>query len=213
MPVRPGEPIDPDATRERILKTSEDLFYRRGISSVGISDIADAAGASKMSIYRYFGSKDGLVEATLKFRGDRVRAWLADGAEQVAPGPQRVLAIFDLLTDWFGEERFHGCAMISAAMEERGAGGMPTMLARAHLDAYRELLGHYLAEAGIDAPERLARALLLLIEGATVISAVDADPTAGADARAVAETLLASATRRGNAPGPALSRAGALPRG
>ena len=52
-----------------------------------------------MSIYRYFGSKEGLVEATLRFRGGRVRQRLADGAERFPPGPQRVLAIFDLFSE------------------------------------------------------------------------------------------------------------------
>ena len=193
VPVRPGEAIDPEATRNRILEVSEDLFYRRGICPVGITEIADAAEASKMSIYRYFGSKDGLVKAALSYRSDRVHRWLAEGLAHVAPGPQRVLAVFDLLTDWFREERFRGCAMVSAATEDRGSGGAPTLLARAHLQTYRELLARCLTEAGVDCPESLARQLLILIEGSTVISAVDGDPAAGTDARRVAEALLAAA--------------------
>lgn len=69
-------------------------------------------------------------------------------------------------------------------------------LARHHLQTYRDLLVGCLAEAGIADPAPLARQLLVLIEGATVISAIDGDPAPAADARTAAEALLASATVR-----------------
>ncbi|HEY3894000.1 MAG TPA: TetR/AcrR family transcriptional regulator [Pseudonocardiaceae bacterium] len=194
MPVRPGERIDPEGTRDRILEVSEDLFYRRGICAVGITEIADAAEASKMSIYKNFGSKEGLVEATLNYRSERVHRWLAEGTAQVPPGPDRVLAVFDMLAAWFREPGFRGCAMVSAAAEDRVSGAIPTRLARAHLQSYRELLTQFLNEAGAVDPGGIARRLLVLIEGATLISAIDGDPSVGADARALAEAVLASAS-------------------
>lgn len=196
MPVRRGSMIDPDATRDRILEVSEQVFYRRGIGAVGIAEIAAEAGASKASIYKNFGSKDGLVEATLAFRSERVHRWLRDGTARLAPGRDRVLGVFDLLLEWFGEDGFRGCAMVSAAAEDRVADTSATRLARRHLQAYRDFLTDCLREAGTPDPERLARRLLILIEGATVISAVDRDPSAGADARRLAEELIDAAGRR-----------------
>jgi AcrR family transcriptional regulator len=193
VPVRPGEAIDPETTRERILEVSEALFYRQGICAVGISEVAAAAEASKMSIYKNFGSKDGLVEATLNYRSERVRRWLAEGIARVPPGPSRILVIFDMLVGWFQEPGFRGCAIVSAAAENRVSGAAPTRLARAHLQFYRELLTRCLNEAGAADPEGVARQLLILIEGATVVSAIDGNPSAGMDARAVAEAVLASA--------------------
>lgn len=195
MPVQPGAVIDPSATRQRILSISERVFYQRGINAVGIAEIAEAAGASKASIYKNFGSKEGLVEATLSYRSERVHRWLADGTAHLVPGKQRVLGVFDLLVEWFTQDDFRGCAMISAAAEQRVSDPMIRRLARRHLQAYRDFLSQCLQDAGTRDPQQLASRLLILIEGATAISAIDGDAAAGQQARALAEELITSATQ------------------
>jgi hypothetical protein len=65
--------------------------------------------------------------------------------------------------------------MVSAALEDRVADRMATRLARAHLQTYRDLLRGCLRDAGVADPDRLARPLLLLVVGATVVGAIDAD--------------------------------------
>lgn len=196
MPVRRGEPIDPSATRRRILWTSERVFYLRGINAVGIAEIAEAAGASKASVYKNFGSKEGLAEATLRYRSEQVHRWLTEGTAHLAAGEQRVLAVFDLLVEWFSQDDFRGCAIVSAAAEQRMSDPMIRRLARRHLHAYRDFLCQCLRDAGTREPEQLAGRLLILIEGATTISAIDGDAAAGQQARALAEELVSSAARR-----------------
>jgi AcrR family transcriptional regulator len=193
MPVRAGDTIDPEATRRRILEVSERIFYDRGIAAVGVAEIARAAVASKASIYKNFGSKDGLVEATLEYRSGRVHEWLANGTAAAEAGPDRILRVFDLLLEWFQSADFHGCAMVSAAAEERATGGTATRLARQHLQKYRDFLSAELNHAGLpDAPE-LAQQLLILIEGATTVSAIDHDPAAARTARRLAALILGHA--------------------
>ncbi len=51
-----------DAMRS-IRETALDLFDERGFGAVKIDDIAAAAGVSASSIYRYFGTKEGLLVA------------------------------------------------------------------------------------------------------------------------------------------------------
>jgi AcrR family transcriptional regulator len=193
MPVRSGEAIDPAATRKRILEISERVFYERGIAAVGVGDIAELAGASKASIYKNFGSKEGLVEATLTYRSERVHRWLSEDTAHLAPGRDRLLGVFDLLMRWYAQDDFRGCAMVSAAGEQRLSNHMVTGLARKHLQTYRDFLTHCLREAGIAHPQQLVDRLLILIEGATVVSAIDGHPAAGQQARAFAEELLAAA--------------------
>lgn len=47
--------------RERILAAADDLFRKQGIRGVGVEAIAEAAGTNKMTLYRYFESKDELI--------------------------------------------------------------------------------------------------------------------------------------------------------
>ena len=92
MPVKAGERLDPEATKARILKAAADVFGRRGIHATGINEIVEAAGASKLTIYKNFGSKDGLVEAVLADRTQRVRAWHNAAVDEAPPGRDQILA-------------------------------------------------------------------------------------------------------------------------
>jgi AcrR family transcriptional regulator len=47
--------------RERILVAAGDLFHKHGIRGVGVEAIAEAAQTNKMTLYRYFESKDELI--------------------------------------------------------------------------------------------------------------------------------------------------------
>ncbi|NLU76226.1 TetR/AcrR family transcriptional regulator [Streptomyces sp. HNM0575] len=196
MPVKAGSTLDPEATRARVLDSAARLFYERGVHVVGVGEIAQHAGASKLTIYRYFGSKDGLVEAVMERRSARIHDWLARRLADAPPGRERVLALFDTLAHWYAERDYRGCAVVNTSVETRHGEGPVRELTRRHLTRYRELLSELLADCGVARPVPLARQLLLLIEGSTVVSAIEGDPGAGRDARAAAEALLDAATSR-----------------
>ena len=48
--------------QQRIIDTAESMFFRFGIRSVTMDDIAKELGISKKTIYHYFADKDDLVE-------------------------------------------------------------------------------------------------------------------------------------------------------
>jgi AcrR family transcriptional regulator len=52
--------------RERILVAAGDLFHKNGIRGVGVEAIAEAAQTNKMTLYRYFESKDELITEWVK---------------------------------------------------------------------------------------------------------------------------------------------------
>jgi AcrR family transcriptional regulator len=53
----------PDDTRERIMETAEALFRRLGYAKTAVADIASELRMSPANIYRFFASKNAIVEA------------------------------------------------------------------------------------------------------------------------------------------------------
>ncbi len=201
MPVAKGGSIDPAATRAKVLAAAAELFYERGVNGVGVNEIAARAEASKLSIYRYFSSKENLVESMLATHSDRIHDWLRRKTATAPAGPERVLAIFDLLMGWFAEQNYHGCTVLNTMIDTRGEQEGVRAIAREHLRRYRDLLEERLVEAGVEHPGMLSRQLLLLIEGVTMVTTVDGDDGAGADARAAASALIEAARTPRGRPG------------
>ena len=52
-------------TKENLLNAARDLFWTRGYSNVSVRDITRRAGVDAALVSRYFGSKEGLFDATL----------------------------------------------------------------------------------------------------------------------------------------------------
>ena len=52
--------------KEKILSCALRMFYQRGYDAVGVQEIAAAAGVTKPTLYYYFGSKRGLLDALLE---------------------------------------------------------------------------------------------------------------------------------------------------
>ncbi|MEN9597850.1 MAG: hypothetical protein RL596_161 [Bacteroidota bacterium] len=52
-------------TEERIVQKAHELFFRYGLKSVTMDDIASSLGVSKKTIYQFYADKDALVEAVV----------------------------------------------------------------------------------------------------------------------------------------------------
>ncbi|MDX6252381.1 MAG: hypothetical protein QOF10_5741 [Kribbellaceae bacterium] len=178
---------------ERILSAASALFYERGIRTVGVDAIANAAEVTKKTLYDRFGSKDKLIAAYLE---ERNRSWHRFLDEQLdARDPQTpeevILALFAALSDWMAESR-RGCGFINASVELAAPDhpAMPAIVAqkqwmRAEFVAQAEL-------AGFRSTGELADRLLLLHEGALVTYRVAAMEHAPEVAHRAAADLLAT---------------------
>ncbi|KRE97743.1 TetR family transcriptional regulator [Paenibacillus sp. Soil766] len=52
--------------KEAIIQSALELFREKGYTSVSINELAAASGVSSVSIYNYFGSKEGLVKECVR---------------------------------------------------------------------------------------------------------------------------------------------------
>jgi TetR/AcrR family transcriptional repressor of mexJK operon len=82
-----GRPRDPERCR-RILQAARNHFYAHGLERASVDAIAADAGVSKMTVYSHFASKEGLFEAVVRDRTERVVGGLA-GAEALDPKQPR----------------------------------------------------------------------------------------------------------------------------
>jgi AcrR family transcriptional regulator len=53
--------LDPEARRAQLVETARGLLEERGLGTLSVEDVADAAGVSRSLVYAYFGDRDGLV--------------------------------------------------------------------------------------------------------------------------------------------------------
>jgi AcrR family transcriptional regulator len=62
-------------TRERLIEASGAVFARKGCAASGVADICNAAGLAVGGFYRYFASKEEIIQAlTRELRDDLIRA-------------------------------------------------------------------------------------------------------------------------------------------
>ncbi|MCK8433311.1 TetR/AcrR family transcriptional regulator [Streptomyces sp. D2-8] len=183
--------MDSAEARERALDAAEELFYGRGVQSVGMDDVRGASGVSLKRLYQLFPAKEHLVEAYLERRDTRWRGQLAEYVEGHAEPEQRLLAVFDWLGMWFGEPGFRGCAWLNAYGELGATSARVAAQVRAHKRAFRAYLDALVAAAGL--PGALAGQLFLLAEGAMATAGVTRSAEPAAEAREAARRLLDAA--------------------
>ena len=84
---RRGRPRDPERY-QRILEAARSHFYAHGLERASLDAIAADAGVSKMTVYSHFQSKEGLFEAVVRERTERVMGGVA-GVETLDPKQPR----------------------------------------------------------------------------------------------------------------------------
>ncbi len=181
------------SARERLLAAAEELFYEEGVNTVGIDRVIERAGVAKASLYSTFGSKEELIRAYLAARHEARKENMKTKLARYATPRERLLGVFDVMGELFASSNFRGCAFVRASAESRAGSSVKSVCddSRAWL---RSLFTELARDAGAPEPQRLARQLVLLYDGASVSAQMDHDPGAAAAARAAASVMLDAAT-------------------
>jgi AcrR family transcriptional regulator len=180
--------------RDHLVETALELFYRHGFHATGIDCILAASGVAKMTLYKHFRSKEDLILAVLRLRDERFREWFKGSVESRARSPRKLLiAIFDVLEEWFSAAGFQG-DMFTHAAAEYGDPAHPIHVAAAdHKAAIRCYFQDLASAAGARDPDALANQLALLAEGAVVTAHVTGNMRSARHARRIAKMLLKNA--------------------
>jgi AcrR family transcriptional regulator len=182
-------------TREHVLGVARELFYWEGIRATGIDRVAAEAGVAPTTLYRLFGSKDGLVAAYLEREGRHFREWFDAAVESAGPDPRAaILAVFDALAVQVHPEKCRGCPFVMGLAELPDAG----LEAHKHAVAtkawvrerFRELTRELPNTKGARKPAALADELVLVMEGVYASAAALGTDGPARQARALVESLL-----------------------
>lgn len=181
------------AVRTRLLEAAIRLFCRNGIGATGVSAIVEESGVARMSLYSHFGSKESLALAALEHEAATWRAWFFTRlAETDGSARDRLLAVFDILAEWFHRDDYFGCALMNAVIEGRRRDDAILAVTKNHKAHVLEQLRALAVAAGAQDADALAEQLDLLMDGAIIKSAIKRDARPAAEAKAVATALLAA---------------------
>lgn len=192
-------PWDSAATRSRIVEAGLKLFYSANIIEVGMDDVAREAGITKKTLYYHYPSKTDLVRACYDERTGRILKKYAEWAAGGATAREKIAAIFDNLNNYTQDAAFKGCAFMRASCE----------FATKHESPVREIVSRYKhgMEAMISAmlsaelypsPERLARQVVMLIDGCLAQIMFHGDASYSIEAGRAVDDLLAASHARPN---------------
>ena len=87
------------STRRRILDATHLVFARSGHRNLQLSDVAAEAKVSRPTLYRYFGSREGLLDAFARYEQDNFDAGIAKAMAGL-DGPQRLDAALRFVVDF-----------------------------------------------------------------------------------------------------------------
>jgi AcrR family transcriptional regulator len=92
-----------ERNKERILRTTLELFQAHGIKKTTVNDIARKAGVTPATVYNHFGSKGDLVRATVKYFLDGTAADFSKIFEGDRPFPEKLEQILLYKSDMLGQ--------------------------------------------------------------------------------------------------------------
>lgn len=177
--------------QEHILQVASELFYSQGIKATGVDAIVKAAGTTKMSLYKYYPSKDDLVVAHLDKSRKQLTQFLDDElAKRDGEPRQRLLAIFDIFQQLQSNPGFRGCPFVNASAEFADAASPIQQAAAEFSIAFRDRLTGLARQAGASDPAQLAAQLAMLITGALVREQMQRQSAAMLTARQAAAVLI-----------------------
>ena len=182
--------------REHLIETAMGLFCREGFRTTSINKILAEAGVSRATLYKHFKSKEDLSLAIVRRRNEEFRVCFQNAVNSRVRKPQdQLLVIFDVLDDWFrGKEipeiRFSGCPLINACVEFGEYTDPAYRVAAKHKNLMLDYVTGLAEQAWADDPDKLARQLMLLTEGAIVTAYVSGDPDTGRRVKRIAADLI-----------------------
>ncbi len=153
--------------KDKILSVATDLFQTRGINSTGVDTIVAVAGTTKMTLYKYFNSKEELILEVLNKGHQDFQSWLNDKLSSNSKKPsEKLQKLFDFIEEWVTAPEFRGMAFIKASAEFPNEENAIHKLSSEQSREFKQYIQDLATQAGIKDAEGLSLQLSMLFEGA-----------------------------------------------
>ena len=183
--------------QEKILDTAIQLFYEKGLQAVGVDEIVLQAGIAKMTLYKYFLSKDQLILAVVERSEEKWWNWFTTELYQRSKLPKKqLLIIFDLLFSSFQETNYRGEPFINARIRVLDTMYPIFLASEKFINQLKEFILDKVKQANIPSPNQVAEQFILLIVGANILSNIDKEisKTVIRNAKKLASLILKSSS-------------------
>lgn len=177
--------------RQAVVDTATRLFAQFGYQAVGIDRIIAESGVAKMTMYKYFPSKNDLIVEVLEQREASVAENLIEFVNSKSDPIERVKAVYEWHDRWIKSSEFSGCMFINAATEysSREAKVLQASSAqkRRFISFFEQLLTPIV---GAKQATGDANKLMILLDGAIVAAQVYGNSHAAMEAWDVAKHIV-----------------------
>ena len=178
------------APKDKVFQTAARLFYQNGYRATGVDTIAAQSGIGKMTLYRYYPSKDDLIVAYLNDSDELF--W--EGFEQItkdsATPREKLIAFFESLQEYVHTPVCYGCPFLNVATEYPEIDYPGHQVALEHKQRVRAKFRQLAGQAGAREPEVLADQLFLLMDGAYMASRMFGTENPASHLASAAKTLI-----------------------
>lgn len=169
-----------DRTRQYIIETTAGIFNTKGYAGTSMSDITEATGLTKGSIYGNFGNKEDVALAAFDYNHGKVRSVIMQRINAAKTYHDKLM-VYAQVYDQFTRGTFPtgGCPILNTAVEADDTNSLLKDRAAKAVQNWKRTIQD-LIQAGIDAGEfkqgldipRLSLSIIAMIEGGIMISKV-----------------------------------------
>jgi AcrR family transcriptional regulator len=166
-----------EETRQMIIERSAPIFNKKGIAATAMSDIMEATGLSKGSLYVHFDNKDVLAETVVDYNLELLSKKVLACIDRFAHPKDKLFAYIDIFRNPLSPPVTGGCPMMNFGVEADDLNETIRLKVARFVDASQHMIVDIIKQGisqGIFKPEwnyrEFATLMFAMIEGGVMIS-------------------------------------------
>lgn len=187
-----------ERTRQFIIETTAGIFNTKGYAGTSLSDLTEATGLTKGSIYGNFGSKEEVALACFDYNLSKINQIVQQRLAQETTFHKKLMVYVQIYHRYSGTPFPEGgCPILNTAIDADDTNNLLKDRAAKAIEAWKKRLVD-LIRGGIDAgefrpnvtPEQTALSMIALIEGGIMIAKATNNPSSLAKVLKTVEMLV-----------------------